>query len=387
MQNFDKKILKQDRAKTEILTSTTTREFLNALKKPNVPLLRYQKQKEQFIAEGLSGKELKAATRETKELIPCVAFSGIPIQGGRRHGVDYDHQTSTGIFLIDIDDLDGILGVKRVRGIVEDIPSCLFAFNSPSGNGVKAGFNVGEVKNDEEFKAWFYKFEYYFKTEHGITIDKMCKDIFRLCFLSYDPGCYVNEDAEVAELDDVPVNDCFAGIDIDTIGGDGDWTLERINNIIKVIPSDDREEWITVGMAIHGTGVEGGFELWNEWSSSASTYTQKETIKAWGSFSHEKERAKDMRSVIKLANKYSAAKAKAVDPAINDTEPQWVDLTITKTGRKLHPTRNNLQAIIDFHGLEIGWDEMLQKDNISGFDFLQGHEGESLIAELKDKCN
>lgn len=292
MKQFNKPILKQDKAATSEFTITTTREFLNALKKPNPAVFRYQAQRKQLMAGGLSGKELKSAAF-TKSLIPCVAFSGVPVQGGSRKTSDYDPQSSTGILLIDVDDLDELDDVKRVRRIVEGLPSCLFSFYSPSGNGIKAGFNVGEVKSDEEFKDFFYKFEYYFKSEHGIIIDPSCKDIFRLCFLSYDPRYYENEDAEIAELEDVPDNNCFAPVTNSKpeahSGANKNYpklTSDEIISMLKHVPHTDYDRWLQVGMGLKEWNQTQGLPIWDSWSTQdCELWKDGECARKWKTFS------------------------------------------------------------------------------------------------------
>ena len=48
-----------------------------------------------------------------------------------------------------------------------------------------------------------------------------------------------------------------------------DW--ERIEQALARIESDDRETWLTVGMALHheGRGSEQAYEAWDDWSSAS----------------------------------------------------------------------------------------------------------------------
>lgn len=337
MKQFNKPILKQDKAATSEFTITTTREFLNALNKPNEAVARYQAQRKQLVANGLSGKELKSATF-TKGLIPCVAFSGVPVQGGRRKTTDYDSQSSTGIFLIDIDELDDLDEVNRVRKIVEGMPSCLFSFRSPSYNGIKAGFNVGEVKSDKEFKEFFYKFEYYFKTEHDITIDKSCKDIFRLCFLSYDPRFYENEDAEIAALDDVPNNNCFDP-DYDDLDPVTDYktvpsspanthypkmTVEEVSSMLDCVPHTDYERWLQVGMGLKEWDQFLGLQLWDSWSlEDHKLWKDGECAKKWETFTHHSITLATVRHIAQKNGWVKAPDLNKDDEIVSEINEQY----------------------------------------------------------------
>lgn len=72
------------------------------------------------------------------------------------------------------------------------------AFISVGGDGIKAIVKIPIVKNDKEFK------EYWYAVNDKITelfplypLDEACKDIARACFFSYDPEIYINYDAKL----------------------------------------------------------------------------------------------------------------------------------------------------------------------------------------------
>lgn len=67
------------------------------------------------------------------------------------------------------------------------------SFVSPSGNGLKV---FVKVKNTIENHQFVYKeVSNYYNALLGFENDTKCKDITRLCFVSYDPNIYINEDA------------------------------------------------------------------------------------------------------------------------------------------------------------------------------------------------
>lgn len=76
-----------------------------------------------------------------------------------------------------------------------------FIFLSPSGTGLKVGIHIPTVKNDAEYKAvWQTVADHY--SQYGIVkIDEACKDISRVCFVSYDPDLYRNYDTEPFPFD------------------------------------------------------------------------------------------------------------------------------------------------------------------------------------------
>lgn len=59
----------------------------------------------------------------------------------------------------------------------------------------------------------------------------------------------------------------------------------RIRSALKFIPADDRDVWLRVGMALHGT--EWGLparNIWDEWSRSSSKFDPRDQDKTWRSF-------------------------------------------------------------------------------------------------------
>ena len=73
-------------------------------------------------------------------------------------------------------------------------------FRSPSGNGIKV---FTEVSADaKQHKVSYNKVSGYFRNRLGIEADESCKDISRLCFLSYDPQAHYNPTSQTFEVID-----------------------------------------------------------------------------------------------------------------------------------------------------------------------------------------
>ena len=60
--------------------------------------------------------------------------------------------------------------------------------------------------------------------------------------------------------------------------------IERVRNALRFIPSDDRETWLAVGMALSASFGENGRSLWDAWSRQSARYTDVGQAKAWKSF-------------------------------------------------------------------------------------------------------
>lgn len=61
--------------------------------------------------------------------------------------------------------------------------------------------------------------------------------------------------------------------------------LAKIESALAAIPSDDRETWLQVGMAINSEIGDAGFSLWDSWSRSADSYSESAARSTWKSFS------------------------------------------------------------------------------------------------------
>jgi len=120
-----------------------------------------------------------------KRELPAFTPSG-KFEGGRK--MEYFKMYS-GFVHLDFDKLTEEELVETKKTISE----CLFTFacfTSPSGNGVKVFI---EVNTGVELHEQAYKeVQAYYENLLGIEADPKCKDITRLCFVSYDPDGFKN---------------------------------------------------------------------------------------------------------------------------------------------------------------------------------------------------
>lgn len=67
----------------------------------------------------------------------------------------------------------------------------------------------------------------------------------------------------------------------------GELDTRLVDDALRRIPSDDRDTWVRVGMAIKSAGL--GFDVFDEWSQSTASdnYSQRDTKSVWHSFKRE----------------------------------------------------------------------------------------------------
>lgn len=80
-----------------------------------------------------------------------------------------------------------------------------------------------------------------------------------------------------------------------------DWA--RIKEALAFIPSDDRDDWLRVGMALHAEG-RGGDEaeaVWRKWSRESDKFDARDQARVWRSFADDRGRAVGIGSLYDLA--------------------------------------------------------------------------------------
>ncbi len=85
-------------------------------------------------------------------------------------------------------DVDHVADPAALRALLAGDPHCVAAFVSPSGDGIKALFPIDAARSHAE--SW-RAVAAHCKAAFGLEIDPACKDVCRLCFVSYDPAAYI----------------------------------------------------------------------------------------------------------------------------------------------------------------------------------------------------
>lgn len=125
--------------------------------------------------------------------VPCVTFSGEFSKGQDSGLTKY-----TGLMCIDLDKLPPDQINLYCISFKEDKYIYSY-FVSPSGKGIKI---LVRLSSSSEYHLQAYlSLENYFKTKYALITDPKCKNISRLCYVSYDPNLYINEDSEIWQVD------------------------------------------------------------------------------------------------------------------------------------------------------------------------------------------
>jgi hypothetical protein len=137
----------------------------------------------------------KSAYARLKARLPY--FCGARFEGGIRRSAHFEQ---IGWMILDVDHYDGPeadLEALRVRLCADERVALLF--RSPGGDGLKLVFRLQEPCTDtKQFSDAYKGFAFAFGEQYGLEryIDFRTCDATRVCFLSSDPGAYVNPMAE-----------------------------------------------------------------------------------------------------------------------------------------------------------------------------------------------
>jgi len=134
--------------------------------------------------------------KEAKTRLPAWSFSG----AFNGNIINKNFTSSNGLFHIDIDGIDDVEAEKE--RIIDEIPEIVALWLSPSRHGLKGLIRIPDnlINSDDDFKRAFFQVRDYLKA-HNIKIDEQCKDVRRLCFVSYDSEIIVNTNAPALILD------------------------------------------------------------------------------------------------------------------------------------------------------------------------------------------
>jgi hypothetical protein len=88
--------------------------------------------------------------------------------------------------------------------IINQIPYTFLCFKSPSGNGLKVFIEVNTGLEQHELA--YAKVLNFYEGKIGLKADPSCKDVTRLCFVSYDPQLYKNISNQKFIVDETLIN-------------------------------------------------------------------------------------------------------------------------------------------------------------------------------------
>jgi len=203
-------------------------------------------------------------------------------------------------------DIDRIKKPERLRASIKvnKEPSVIFAFLSPSGDGLKVihQLNYPALDGVEEIidfhKQAFQSLINFYKIKYKVNeIDTSGSDLCQLCYYSYDDKAYYNPDAKGWEfiyhkknITAVPIlNSQIEGYYLRFNNDDERTNLRVIQTIIQWCQSenvsllDHYNDWIRAMFSLKNTFSNSriGLELFSQLSSTSCKFKQEECTRKW----------------------------------------------------------------------------------------------------------
>jgi hypothetical protein len=146
------------------------------------------------LVKKIRSEKKKPERNEIKKLLPAICFSGT--FNKRADNAIVDH---SGLICLDFD------GYEKQKTLLQDKENLsknkyvFSVFISPSGNGLKVLVKI--PADPENHTNYFNSLEKYFDSPY---FDKTSKNISRVCYESYDPLIYVNENSSIWDVIEEP---------------------------------------------------------------------------------------------------------------------------------------------------------------------------------------
>ncbi len=226
----------------------------------------------------LQSISIKSKQQEFKRKnFPSITVSGVFTQGHHQSKI----KEHSGLIQIDIDNVVS-LGLESITVLTQRLQKDEYTFvlfRSPSATGIKLFVKIDGSKH----LASFISLEQYYKVNYNIIIDSKCKDVGRLCFLSYDPGIYVNEASKLFQpgtVIDKSVSKPILTSLTNDLTKNVETVLQQIEEL-KVDITKDYETWLNISFAFADSFGESGRNYFHRTSKFYPKYNYHETDKQY----------------------------------------------------------------------------------------------------------
>lgn len=183
-------------------------------------LIRIKEGTSKDLVKKIRSEKNKTERNELKKQLPAICFSGT--FNKRNDNALLEH---SGLICLDFD------GYEKQKVLLEDkdmLTKNKFVFSvfvSPSGNGLKVLVKI--PADAENHQNYFNSLEKYF---NSVYFDKTSKNISRVCYESYDPLIYINENSSIWDkIEEPEYQEVTRNVDAPTI------TITDENKIVDIL--------------------------------------------------------------------------------------------------------------------------------------------------------
>jgi hypothetical protein len=235
--------------------------------------------------------------------LPAITVSGV-FRDGHAQTNSIHHN---GLVQVDFDEKDfpPLLLLEDIIKLLKSDPYTFVGFISPSGTGYKLFVRI--PTNPSNHLSHFRALEKYYRDKYGFKIDPSCKDLGRLCFLSYDPLLYMNVDAKVFHFMDAPLPDRNVYKNVHSnanLKAEIECVVLQIERMKIDITDSYQNEWLKLGFALADGLGECGRSFFHRISIFSKKYTPVNTDKQYDQCLKGRRSGITIRSFFGLAKSY-----------------------------------------------------------------------------------
>jgi RecA/RadA recombinase len=246
-------------------------------------------------ADGSKRRGRQGSTEDRARLVTYA--DAIKVAMARGWGVGFAPMPEWGVTALDF---DNCVTAGRVHPDVERLVAGTYAELSPSGRGVRA-FVIGQLGNRKDAHGKPFGFETF--SSKGFTT--VTGSLLPVCELTDSAGTVAEASPDLLaycaqRFQREAVETPEATSDTPPLG----LTQDQLQEALDVLdPSMPHEGWLRVGMALHHETSGQGFALWDQWSSTGSTYPGAEALQArWDSFGRGGQSPTTAQALVRMAN-------------------------------------------------------------------------------------
>lgn len=218
-----------------------------------------------------------------KTRVPGVTASGVFMERSNTKLVSH-----SGLICIDVDAKDQICQFE-INDIKQD-PYTYAVHRSVGGAGYAVYVRISPEKHLEAFQG----LENYYFANYNVVVDKSCKDVSRLRFVSYDPELFVNTKAKIfkqylkkAEIKKRETKVIVVKSDFD----------QMVNEAARLNLFDDYSDYIKLAFALSDEFGEMGRDYFHALCSGSQKYNQEKADKDYSTALNRQGQGITMASV------------------------------------------------------------------------------------------
>lgn len=163
--------------------------------------------------------------------------------------------------------------------------------------------------------------------------------------------------------------------------------IDRLHSALSFISSDNRDEWVRVGMAIHGYIGDSGFSIWDHWSQQSDLYNERDARSVWRSFKTNKPRIIKIASLFHLAYQNGWTTDRKVTRPVIKTKPAPKPQSSTKQYAMelwMRSTRTGEAVSTHPYAIAKGIDWQAGAGRVRASGRVIGRDADSIIIPIRD---